>query len=122
MLQVPDFSIAFKFFTEILGFSAPFRLGNYAYLELEGAGVRILEERGRPPVELENARTTIYFDVRDVDALYAELKPRLAALPGGDVQGPRDQHWNQRELQVRLPDGNWLTFGQPSRRQRLDCA
>lgn len=113
MLHVPDFGPAFNFFTKVLGFEALFRVSTYAYLEREGAGARVLEERGRAVVPIENARTTVYFDVRDVDALYAELKPRLEGLPAEDVQAPRNQHWRQRELLVRLPDGNWLAFGQP---------
>jgi hypothetical protein len=33
-------------------------------------------------------RFRYYFDWRDVDALYAELKPTADELPRGDVQGP----------------------------------
>ena len=33
-------------------------------------------------------RFAYYFDCRDVDSLYAELKPKLDALPKGDVHGP----------------------------------
>jgi hypothetical protein len=40
------------------------------------------------------------------------LASGLATLPKGDVEPPTDQPWKQRELQVRLPDGQWLAFGQ----------
>ena len=53
-----------------------------------------------------------YIDVRDVDRLYAELKPKLDTLPKGDVYGPVDQSYGQRELLVLAPDGNLLAFGQ----------
>lgn len=76
--------------------------------------LRILEEPGRAAAALEQARMTVYFDVRDVDALYAELQPRLQMLPAENVQGPVNQHWHQRELLIRLPDGHWLAFGQPA--------
>jgi len=51
-------------------------------------------------------------DVRDVDALYAELKPKLDTLPNGDVHGPADKAYGQRELLVLAPDGNLIAFGQ----------
>ena len=59
-----------------------------------------------------NRRFAYYIDVRDVDGLYAELKPKLDTLPKGDVYGPVDQSYGQRELLVLAPDGNLLAFGQ----------
>jgi len=49
--------------------------------------------------------------VRDVDALYAELKPKLDTLPPGDVHGPADKPYGQRELLVLAPDGELIVFG-----------
>jgi hypothetical protein len=111
-LHVPDLAHALDLFTRVLRFETKYRLSNYAYLEREGAAIRLLEEPGRSP-QLEKARVTVYIDVADVDALYSELASALATLPERDVEPPMDQPWNQRELQVRLPDGQWLTFGQP---------
>jgi hypothetical protein len=56
-------------------------------------------------------RYAYYIDVRDVDQLYAELKPKLDTLPQGDVHGPVNQHYGQRELLVLAPDGNLIAFG-----------
>jgi len=53
--------------------------------------------------------------VRDVDALYAELKPKLDTLPKSDVHGPANKEYGQRELLILAPDGNILAFGQPIR-------
>jgi catechol 2,3-dioxygenase-like lactoylglutathione lyase family enzyme len=112
-LHVPDLAQALDLFARVLRFEIKYRLSNYAYLEREGAAIRLLEEPGRS-LHLENrARVTVYIDVADVDALYSELAGELSKLPEGDVEPPIDQSWNQRELQVRLPDGQWLTFGQP---------
>lgn len=55
---------------------------------------------------------TVYVDMNDIDGLYASLKPRLDTLPAGDVDPPRDKPWKQREFMVRLPDGDWIAFGQ----------
>ena len=57
-------------------------------------------------------RFAYYIDVRDVDELYIELKPKLDGLPEGAVHGPADKPYGQRELLVLAPDGNLLAFGQ----------
>ena len=110
-MHVKDIESALRFFTYILGFQIQFRAANpgYAYVDHEGCAFRILEAAEARYGEREFA---YYIDVRDVDALYSELKPKLDALPKGDVIGPINQGYGQRELLVRVPDGNVLAFGQ----------
>jgi catechol 2,3-dioxygenase-like lactoylglutathione lyase family enzyme len=113
-MHVPSLEEAVRFFTEVLGFEVLFRYGiDYAYVEREGVGFRILQNRGQDGAPPGNRRFAYYIDVRDVDALHAELAPRLARLPAGDVVGPIDQRYGQRELLLLAPDGNVLAFGQP---------
>jgi len=110
-IHVPDIANALRFFNEILGFKTRLRLANYAYIHRETVGFRLLEEKspdGAPP---GNRRFAYYIDVRNVDELYAELRPRLDTLPAGDVHGPADKHYGQRELLVLAPDGNLIAFG-----------
>jgi hypothetical protein len=64
-----------------------------------------------PRRQVRDASLTILI-VRDVDLLYAELKPKLATLPARDVYGPVNQPYRQRELLVLAPDGNLIVFGQ----------
>jgi catechol 2,3-dioxygenase-like lactoylglutathione lyase family enzyme len=109
-MHVKDLESTLRFFTDILGFTVPYRDGpHYAYIEREGCAIRILEADEAKYGEREFA---YYIDVRDVDALHAELKPKLSTLPPGDVRGPINQPYGQRELLVRVPDGNLLAFGQ----------
>lgn len=112
-IHVNDLEKAIAFFTDILGFKVPYRLDDYAYLHRETVGFRLLQqtnpEDGAPP---GNRRFAYYIDVRDVDALYAELKPKLDTLPPRDVHGPEDKPYGQRELLVLAPDGNLIAFGQ----------
>jgi len=49
---------------------------------------------------------------QNVDAIYAELKPKLDTLPAGDVHGPADKNYGQRELLIVGPDGELIVFGQ----------
>jgi catechol 2,3-dioxygenase-like lactoylglutathione lyase family enzyme len=103
---------AVKFFTDILGFTVAFRSEIYAYVERETAAFRLLQQPGPDGAGPGNRRYAYYIDVRDVDKLYAELKPKLDTLPKGDVYGPMNQPYGQRELLVLAPDGNILAFGQ----------
>lgn len=109
-LHVGNLDAALGFFTGILGFDVRFRLTDYAYVEREGVGFRILaHEEGVAAGERSFA---YYIDVRDVDALYLELKPALQSLPEGDVHGPADKPYGQRELLIAAPDGRLIAFGQ----------
>jgi catechol 2,3-dioxygenase-like lactoylglutathione lyase family enzyme len=110
-MHVKDLESALRFFTDVLGFQVQFRSPDrsYAYIDREGCAFRILQSTEAKYGEREFA---YYIDVRDVDALYAELKPKLDTLPKGDVMGPINQGYGQRELLVRVPDGNVLAFGQ----------
>jgi catechol 2,3-dioxygenase-like lactoylglutathione lyase family enzyme len=111
-MHVTDLEKALAFFTDVLGFAVRARFGDdYAYLEREGVGIRVLESHGADGAPPGNRRFCYYVDVRDVDALYAELQPKLDALPKGDVHGPADKPYGQRELCVLAPDGNVLAFG-----------
>lgn len=111
-IHVPDTRKAVAFFTETLGFSLVFSMDDYAYVEREGVGVRLLQNHGSDGAPPGNRRFAYYIDVRDVDSLYAELKPRLDLLPARDVHGPADKPYGQRELLVLAPDGNLIAFGQ----------
>ena len=109
-LHVADLQKALDFFTDILGFAVPFRQPGYAYIHRETVGFRLMQAESGATVTAQR-RFAYYIDVRDVDALYAELKPKLDALPLGDVHGPADKPYGQRELLVLAPDGELIAFG-----------
>jgi catechol 2,3-dioxygenase-like lactoylglutathione lyase family enzyme len=111
-LEVEDLETSISFFRDLLGFRSVWRDGNFAYVEREGVGFRILAQDDEHPAPKGTRRFAYYVDVRDVDALYAELKPKLDTLPAGDVHGPEDKLYGQRELLVLAPDGNLIAFGQ----------
>jgi catechol 2,3-dioxygenase-like lactoylglutathione lyase family enzyme len=116
-MHVEDLDKALAFFTDILGFTVGFRAANYAYVRREQVAFRLLEQCGPEGAPPGNRRFAYYIDVRDVDALYAELKPKLDTLPPGDVKAPFDQPYEQRELLVLAPDGNLIAFGQDIRKR-----
>jgi len=111
-MHVEDLEQALAFFNDILGFETLWRMADYAYVHRETAGFRILEQKGPEGAPPGNRRFAYYIDVHDVDALYAELKPKLDTLPKADVHGPANKSYWQRELLVLAPDGNLIAFGQ----------
>jgi catechol 2,3-dioxygenase-like lactoylglutathione lyase family enzyme len=111
-MHVDNLDRALTFFTDILGFETPFRVADYAYVQRETVGFRILQQRGDDGAPPGSRRFAYYIDVCDVDQLYRELKPKLGTLPKGDVYGPVDQSYGQRELLVLAADGNLPAFGQ----------
>ncbi|HET9810630.1 MAG TPA: VOC family protein [Sphingomicrobium sp.] len=111
-MLVPELDPAVVFMTDVLGFSVDFRQPGYVYVSREGAGLRMLEAGPGNPFQPGTRRFAYYFDCRDVDALYAELKTKLDTLPPRDVHGPADKPYKQRELLVLAPDGNLIGFGQ----------
>lgn len=120
-MHVPlaEFEGAVSFFRDLLGFTEVLHARDYAYLEREGCGIRIWgREDARIPRGSRNFR--YYYDVRDVDALYTELKPKLDKLPPRDVHGPADKWYGQRELLILAPDGDLVCFGQAIRRRPED--
>ncbi len=110
-IHVPDIDKALAFFRDILGFKVWLHFSDYAYVQRETAGIRLLKNRGNDGAPPGNRRFAYYIDVDDVDALYAELKAKLDTLPKGDIHGPADKPYGQRELCILAPDGNLLVFG-----------
>ncbi len=101
---------AIGFYRDVLGFTLHVEGGGYAYLERDEIGMRLLSlDAGAPQPP---GRGHAYIDVRDADALFAEIAPALAALPADRWGPPRDHPYDQREFWVRDPDGNLITFGQ----------
>jgi predicted enzyme related to lactoylglutathione lyase len=112
-LHVDDVPNAVRFFTEVLGFTALIDGPTYAYLEREAAGIRIMKA-STSPGEISGPGTRAfryYIDVKDVDAIYAEVKPRVESWPGGSIYGPVDQQYGQREIMILAPDGDLVVFG-----------
>ena len=113
-MHVADVDRAVRFFADVLGFKVWVNRPDFAYVQREVAGVRILKA-STSPGEIPGPGTRAvryYIDVKDVDAVYAEVKPKLDALWSGRVYGPVDQKHGQRELMIEGPDGDLVVFGQ----------
>nr|AAL24539.1 orf125EGC139 [uncultured bacterium] len=112
-LHIPDMQEALTLFCDTLGFELKYRHSNYAYLELSGCGLRLLEEPARKIIPDGIARVAICIDVSDIDSLHTKLSPALENLPADQVEPLKNMPYGQREFQVRMPDGDWLNFTAP---------
>jgi catechol 2,3-dioxygenase-like lactoylglutathione lyase family enzyme len=114
-----DVDAAVRFFVEVLGFKSWVHGPDYAYVQRESAAIRIGMASPDTPEEMHTVGERAflaYIDVRDVDAVVADIRPKLMAggmndgLAGG--LGPKDQSWGQREFWVPVPEGGLIIFGQ----------
>jgi len=112
-MHVVDVDEAVRFLVDVLGFTAVINEGGYAYLEREGAALRVLGHKNDPDeAGTPHGGFAYYIDVRDVAEVLEQIGPSLKTLPEGHVCGPVDQPYGQRELMIRGPDGNLIVFGQ----------
>jgi len=111
VLHVGKLDEAVRFFTQVLPFTVRHMFGGYAYLDWGPVAVRLMDETIYGPPPPGDRRFKHYIDVHDVDAVFALLKDRLALLPAGDVHGPADKPYGQRELCILAPDGDLVVFG-----------
>ena len=111
-LRCRDIDEAVSFFTDVLGFPAVNKQGDFACVSRDGVTFMLFGEGEQLPPR-GGGRYTSYIDVDDVDALYAELKPRLDRLAPGRVNPPCDMPYGQRDFSVIGPDGDLIAFGSP---------
>jgi catechol 2,3-dioxygenase-like lactoylglutathione lyase family enzyme len=115
-MHVRKMADAKAFFVDLLGFTVDFEQAGYMYVERDGITVRVLESDECDKAGGGNRAFRYYVDVEDVDTIYRELKPKLDRLPQGEVFGPIDQPYDQRELCILAPDGDLFVFGAPIKR------
>ena len=100
------------FYCDTLGFEMQFQADNYAFLRRGRAGLRLLQCPANKDGRSLGGDHSFYIDVRDIDALYDELRPMLDKLPAKRVRGPFDQPYGQREFHVLDEDGALVFFGE----------
>ena len=112
-MHVIDSDEAVRFLVDTLGFRAVVEQPGYAYLDREGAGLRVMGHKDDPDeIGSPHRGFAYYVDVKDVGVVLQQIGDKLALLPDGHVRGPVDQPYGQRELMIRAPDGNLVVFGQ----------
>ena len=113
-LQARDVEAMVRFFVEVLGFKVWVQSWDYAYVQRGPAAVRIgkASDGAQEKHEAGPRAFLFYIDVRDVDAVVEEVRPKLLTAGTVAAQGPKDQSWGQREYWVPVPEGGLVIFGQ----------
>lgn len=110
-MHAADLGAAVRWFA-LIGFHPRFQQSNYAYVEREGVGFRLMQSAQDDGAPFPPHRGFAYYvDCGDVDAIVRETLPGLKAA-GVKTLGPINQAYNQREFIIEAPDGNMFVFGQ----------
>lgn len=97
-----------------LGFRLGFRRRSTRFLRRDGVAVRLVEVFSDVDLTNPERQGSFYIDVDDIDAVYAEMKPRLDRLDADRVRAPFDQEYGQREFHVADEDCTLVFFGEAS--------
>lgn len=110
ILAVQDLRASTDFWMNVLGFTRDFgdESDGWSWLSRDGFRVGLGECANEPPASTLGDHSYIaYVTVDDVDAVYAELRSRGAAI----TRPPESKPWGMREFALRTPDGHRMTFG-----------
>lgn len=110
VFTVKDVGAGLAFYRDRLGFGTRFQMGeppDYAIIDREDVSLHLM------PASQDDAAlglSSIYVYVSDVDGVHAELTGRDCPIEAA----PEDYVYGMREMAIRDPDGNRITFGEPS--------
>jgi catechol 2,3-dioxygenase-like lactoylglutathione lyase family enzyme len=108
IFPVSDVARSIAFFIDMLGFDEEFKYGDpldYAIVDRDAVSLHLMRVTNDLPMI---GRSSIYVFVADVDALHEEISGHGCTIE----VAPQDFPYGMREMSVRDPDGNRVTFGQ----------
>lgn len=114
IVPVRDVAATLRFYEDVLGFDRKLLAedGSFGIAERGGAAVEFVATEDVDALKATATNIAITIRVRGLDALYAELKPKLDTLPEGRARPPFDQPYGVREFHVKDPDGCLLFFAE----------
>ncbi|MEM9010459.1 MAG: VOC family protein [Pseudomonadota bacterium] len=114
IVPVQDEGVTLAFYRDVLGFEVRVHApeNRYALVARDEAAVALLGGADAAALRATASNISAYIWVADLDALWAELEPALAALPKGRVRAPFVQGYGMREFHVKDPDGFLIFFGE----------
>lgn len=114
IVPVRDVEASVTFYRDTLGFEARFVSPDKSFgTVVHGdAAIHLLKTDDAASLEATANHISIYLWMKGVDALFAQLQPKLDKLGEGRVRAPFDQPYGMREFHVKDPDGCLLFFGE----------
>ena len=113
-IPVSNLAESLRFYVETLGFRQVIDNPAYKYalVKRDAALIALFETDDAALLDLTRTQFQAQIWNEDEDAMWAELKSGLQALPEGRVRAPFDQAYGTRELHVKCPDGFLMLFTQ----------
>ena len=114
IVPVRDIRATLDFYADVLGFERRFTAEDMSFaIVVHGeAAIHFVVTDSDEVLRATANNISIYLWVREIDALFALLKPALDELPDDRVRAPFDQPYGMREFHVKDPDGCLLLFGE----------
>ncbi|MEM8664496.1 MAG: VOC family protein [Pseudomonadota bacterium] len=114
IVPVADVHRTVAFYADVLGFEARLVTEDASFaIAVHGeAAIHFVHTDSAEVLKATANNISIYIWVRNIDALFTQLQPKLATLPDGRVRPPFDQPYGMREFHVKDPDGCLLLFGE----------
>jgi len=110
VLAVNDLAVSAAYFIDKLGFERDFAVPGWEFLSFGNFQVILsVFPDAIPARDLGDHAFAAYARVRDVDALYADLKARGADFA---QEPPYTEPWGMRQFSVLTPDGHKIAYGQ----------
>lgn len=113
IVPVRDVAASARFYTDVLGFEMVIdnQAHGYACFQWAEALIAVIKADGEAPLAATRNNISAQIWIEDVDALWADKKDKLLALPDwGPEDGPFTQPHGTRELHVKCPDGFLMIF------------
>ena len=113
VFTVKDVAQAIAHYIDRLGFKVEFKYGDpvqYAAVERDNVSIHLMPLAQSPKTL---GLSSVYVFTGAVDALHKDLLARGATIE----LPPKDYEYGMREMSVLDPDGNRLSFGQPTTQQ-----
>jgi uncharacterized glyoxalase superfamily protein PhnB len=110
VLAVRDLEVSTRYYIDVLGFTKdPIDAAGWSFLTRDSFRVMLGEcVDEKPAGELGNHSYFAYWNVEDIDDLFAEFMAKGAIL----TSHPTDKPWGLREFGLRTPDGHRIVCGQ----------
>jgi catechol 2,3-dioxygenase-like lactoylglutathione lyase family enzyme len=108
MLTVPNIDKSVGFYTDTLGFSVVNQMEGWAVVQKDGFEVMFALPNEHVPFEKPHFTGSIYFNVDDVETVWAKLKERVKV-----VYDLETFPYGMKEFAILDGDGYLLQFGQP---------
>ena len=114
IVPVRDITTTTNFYQNILDFEIDFLSEDerYCIMKRNHVAMHFMETDNQEALYATANHISVYLNVKELDMLYEELKPKLRNFPQESLRPPAEQHYGMREFHIKDPDGCLLMFGE----------